>query len=145
MQYKGTFTDIFAALKAFPNGAGDDDFVVISGKIHRWSKHKGTFVTDTVHAPEMPDNNPCITLFTSLTNSGILTDYMGNTTTRHYDSYGRSTGSSTSSMDYLGNRTTRHRDAFGQTWGSSTSSTDYLGNRNTRQRSNDSNSNIWSW
>lgn len=78
MQYKGTFTDIFAALKAFPNGAGDDDFVVISGKIHRWSKHKGTFVTDTVHAPEMPDNNPCITLFTSLTNSGILTDYMGN-------------------------------------------------------------------
>ena len=78
MQYKGTFTDIFAALKAFPKGAGDDDFVVISGKIHRWSKHKGTFVTDTVHAPEMPDNNPCITLFTSLTNSGILTDYMGN-------------------------------------------------------------------
>ena len=78
MRYKGTFTDIWEALKAFPKGAGDDDFVIISGKAHRWSKHMGMFVTDGVHVPEMPDKHPVITLFTELTDGGVLTDHMGN-------------------------------------------------------------------
>lgn len=78
MRYRGTFTDIWEALKAFPKGAGDDDFVIISGKAHRWSKRRGMFVTDGVHVPEMPDKHPVITLFTELTDGGVLTDYMGN-------------------------------------------------------------------
>lgn len=78
MQYKGTYSNLFEALKAFPNGAADDDFVVISDKIYRWSKRRGTFVTDNVHVPEIPDRSPVITLFTELTSSGILTDHMGN-------------------------------------------------------------------
>lgn len=65
-------------MKAFPKGAGDDDFVIISGKAHRWSKHRGMFVTDGVHVPEMPDKHPVITLFTELTAGGVLTDFMGN-------------------------------------------------------------------
>ena len=78
MNYKGTFSDIFEAIRKYPKGIAEDDFVIISDKIHRWSKRRATFVTDGVHVPQPGDNHPVITLFTSLTADGILTDFMGN-------------------------------------------------------------------
>lgn len=78
MRHRGDFTDIFEALKVFPKGIADDDIVTISGKIYKWSKRRCTFVTDGVHVPQPGDNHPVITLFTSLTADGVLTDFMGN-------------------------------------------------------------------
>ena len=77
MRHRGDFTDIFEALKVFPKGIADDDIVTISGKIYKWSKRRCTFVTDGVHVPQPGDNHPVITLFTSLTADGVLTDFMG--------------------------------------------------------------------
>lgn len=77
MRHRGDFTDIFEALKVFPKGIADDDIVTISGKIYKWSKRRCTFVTDGVHVPQPGDSHPVITLFTSLTADGILTDFMG--------------------------------------------------------------------
>ena len=77
MRYRGTFTDIWEALKAFPKGAEDGDFVVISGKVHTWNRRRGMFTTNEAHVPE-DHNQPVITLFTELTDGGVLTDYMGN-------------------------------------------------------------------
>lgn len=77
MQYKGTFTDIWEALKAFPKGAEDGDFVVISGKVHTWNRRRGMFTTNEAHVP-VDHNQPVITLFTELTDGGVLTDHMGN-------------------------------------------------------------------
>lgn len=63
-------------MKAFPKGAEDDDFVVISGKIHTWNRRRGMFTTNEAHVPE-DHNQPVITLFTELTDGGVLTDFMG--------------------------------------------------------------------
>lgn len=76
MIYKGTYPDIFSALKDFPKGAGKEDFVVISGKIHRWSNSRGTWVTDGVHIPPCEEHHPQISLFKEITDGGILVDYM---------------------------------------------------------------------
>ena len=64
-------------MKAFPKGAEDGDFIVISGKIHTWNRRRGMFTTNEAQVPEKHDQ-PVITLFTELTDGGVLTDFMGN-------------------------------------------------------------------
>ena len=54
--------------------------------------------------------------------------------------------STTSKTDYFGNTTTTHRDSYGRTTGTSTTGrTDYFGNTTTQQRSNSTSTSIWSW
>ena len=77
--------------------------------------------------------------------SSTSTDYFGNTSTTHKDSYGHVTGTSTTSTDYFGNTTTTHKDSYGHVTGTSSTSTDYFGNSTTKQKSNDPNTIIWTW
>ena len=69
------------------------------------------------------------------------TDMFGNTVTTHRDSYGRTTGTSTTGgtdtggTDMFGNTVTTHRDSYGRTTGTSTTSgTDMFGNTVTTHR-----------
>ena len=83
--------------------------------------------------------------------STVEKDMFGNPTGRviHRDAYGGTTGTSTQDRDMFGNPTGRvtHRDAYGGTTGTSTQERDMFGNSTgtTRQRSNNSNTNIWTW
>lgn len=66
-------------------------------------------------------------------------------TTANAQYYGVGT-STTGRTDIFGNTTTTHRDSYGRNIGTSTTGqTDIFGNTTTQQKSNNSNTNIWTW
>lgn len=78
MNYKGTYTNIFAVNKDFPYGGQPGDYVIISDKVHRWSKRRGTWVTDGVLVPKSDESrDPMQTVLTDISDAGLVTDWKG--------------------------------------------------------------------